>query len=83
MSYASTEFSTAQSLLVKMDTISMIWMTGKHLVKTKHQAISLSRLLTGLYKEIEAFDEDTTVPQAFAERRDLDDFVNRLQPFLS
>jgi hypothetical protein len=40
-----------------MDAISTIWMTGKHLVKTKRQAISLSRLLTGLYKEIEALIE--------------------------
>ena len=49
------EFSTAQTLLVKMDAILMIWMTGKRLAKTKHQAISLSRLHLGLCKEIEAW----------------------------
>ena len=51
---ASMEFSTAQTLLVKMDAILMIWMTGKRLAKTNNQAISLSRLHMGLCKESEA-----------------------------
>jgi hypothetical protein len=95
MFYVSVEFSMAQSLLVKMDAISMIWMTGKHLALTAILIIGdliyagilpmPSPLDWGKFIEkvskgaldgmimLGLIDEDTTVPQAFA---DLYDFVN-------
>ena len=44
----------AQSLLEMMDVILRIWMIGKPSAKTNQKAISLSNLLIGLCKEIEA-----------------------------